>query len=42
MVMLEAQQHVNEQLQGLMNRLALAGLLVAVLAVALVALQGAG
>lgn len=40
--MSETQQHIYEQSQDLMNRLAQAGLVVTVLVVALVALLGAG
>jgi hypothetical protein len=40
--MLEAKRNVYEQMQDLMGRLALAGLAVTALAVALVALLGAG
>ena len=40
--MLETQRHVDEQLQYLMSRLALAGLAVTALVVILVALLGTG
>ena len=40
--MLETRQTTYEQMQGLMSHLALAGLTVTALAVALVALLGAG
>ena len=40
--MLETQRHIYEQLQDLMGRLALVGLVVTGLVVALIALLGAG